>query len=53
VDVATGRVAQIKSLWPGHGVTSQYFEFLRQVCGSWLNKQNKQKFQVRQPQKGC
>ena len=27
VDVATGRVAQIKSLWPGHGVTSQYFEF--------------------------
>ena len=26
MDVATGRVAEIKSLWPGHGVTNQYFE---------------------------
>ena len=26
VHVATSRVAQIKSLWPGHDVTSQYFE---------------------------
>ena len=28
VDVATGGLhRQIKSLWPGHGVTSQYFDF--------------------------
>ena len=26
MDVATSPVAQIRSLWPGHGVTSQYFE---------------------------